>query len=179
MLISSRCCCCCWVLRHSLTSQVINVAFYIEREKFDKFCLEALISAWVSFTCRKSTTRDQWPYFPSEGSHNQDFYALKNPSTAAGIEPANLGSSGEYVNHWTTEVENFVTDITFQFFHCAWACLVHSIFSIYPRDRNRRGVMSGERAGHESLLIILSWNTRSISCIKIGWQTELSNTDHK
>ena len=28
-----------------LTSQVISVAFYSEREKFDKFCSEALISA--------------------------------------------------------------------------------------------------------------------------------------
>ena len=28
-----------------LTSQVTSVAFYSEREKFDKFCSEALISA--------------------------------------------------------------------------------------------------------------------------------------
>ena len=28
-----------------LTSEVISVAFYSEREKFDKFCLEAVISA--------------------------------------------------------------------------------------------------------------------------------------
>ena len=41
-----------------LTSQVISVAFYSEREKSDKFCSEALISAWGSFKCRKSTTRD-------------------------------------------------------------------------------------------------------------------------
>ena len=27
-----------------LTSQVISVAFYSEREKYDKFCLKALIS---------------------------------------------------------------------------------------------------------------------------------------
>ena len=43
----------------------------------DKFCSEALISAWGSFTCRKSTTQDPRLYFPSEGSHTQDFYALK------------------------------------------------------------------------------------------------------
>ena len=60
-----------------LTSQVISVAFYSKREKSDKFFLEALISALGSFTCRKSTTRDPWLYFPSEGSHIQDFYALK------------------------------------------------------------------------------------------------------
>ena len=36
-----------------LTSQVISVAFYSEREKSYKFCSEDLISAWGSFTCRK------------------------------------------------------------------------------------------------------------------------------
>ena len=29
----------------------------------------------------------------------------KNPSTPAGIEPANLGSRGEYDNHWTSGVD--------------------------------------------------------------------------
>ena len=48
-----------------LTSQVISIAFYIEREKYDKFCSEALISAWDSFTCHKSTIRDQRLNFPS------------------------------------------------------------------------------------------------------------------
>ena len=66
-----------WVLRRSSTSQVISVAFYIECEKSDKFCSEALISGWGSFTCRKFTIRDQRLYFSSEGSHPQDFYALK------------------------------------------------------------------------------------------------------
>ena len=33
------------VLQRSLTSQVLSVAFYIEREKSEKFCSEALISA--------------------------------------------------------------------------------------------------------------------------------------
>ena len=71
------CCCCCWVLRDYLTSYVINLASDIEREKSDKFCSEALISAWGSFTCLKSTTRDPRLYFPSEERHTQDFYALK------------------------------------------------------------------------------------------------------
>ena len=88
-----------------LTSQAINVAFYSEREKSGKFCSEALISAWGSFTCRKSTTRDPRLYFPSEGSHTQDFYVLKNTSTPAGFEPANLGSSGVYDKHGTTGVD--------------------------------------------------------------------------
>ena len=43
-----------------------------------------------SFTCHKSMTWDSWLYFPSEGSHTQDFYALKNPSTPAGFEPVNI-----------------------------------------------------------------------------------------
>ena len=60
-----------------MTSQVISVAFYREREKSHKFCSEALISAWGSFACRKSTTRDSRLFFPSERSHTQDFYALK------------------------------------------------------------------------------------------------------
>ena len=55
----------------------MGVASDKEREKSDKFCSEALISAWGSFTCRKSTTRDPRLYFPSKGSHTQDFYALK------------------------------------------------------------------------------------------------------
>ena len=52
-----------------LTFQIISVVFYSESEKSDKFCSEALISAWGSFTCRKSMIRDPWLYFPSEGSH--------------------------------------------------------------------------------------------------------------
>ena len=50
-------------------------------------------------------TQDPRRYFPSEGSHTQDFYALKIPSTPAGFEPANLGSSSEYDNHRTTGVD--------------------------------------------------------------------------
>ena len=99
------CCCCSWVLRHSLTSQAICVTFYILREKSEKFCSEALISAWGSCTYRKSTIRDQQLYFPSEGSHTQDFYALKKFINPAGFEPANLGSSGEYDNHGATGVD--------------------------------------------------------------------------
>ena len=88
-----------------LTFQVISVAFYSKREKSDNFCSEALISAWGSFTCHKSMTRDSQLYFPSEGSHTQVFTLWKNPSTPAGFEPSNLGSSGEYDNHGTTRVD--------------------------------------------------------------------------
>ena len=65
------------ILRQFLTSYVISVASDIEREKSDKFCSVALFSAWGSFTCRKSTTRDPRLYFSSKRSHTQDFYALK------------------------------------------------------------------------------------------------------
>ena len=91
---------------HISATQVINVAFFIERGKSDKFCSEDLILATDYFTCRKSTTRDQLFYFPSEGSYIQYFYAIKNPSTAARFEPSSFESSGEHDNYWTTEVHN-------------------------------------------------------------------------
>ena len=100
-----------------LTSQVISAAFYSERENYDKFCSEALISDSGSFTCLKSTTRDPRLYFPSEVSHTQDFYALKkNPSTPTGFEPPNLGSSGEYGNHGTTTVDGQLPSLPTQKF---------------------------------------------------------------
>ena len=37
--------------------------------------------------CRKSTTRDPWLYFPSEGRHTQDFYALKIHRPWLGLNP--------------------------------------------------------------------------------------------
>jgi hypothetical protein len=70
---------------------------WVRNGRFE-FCLRTLLVLFIpegSFTCRKSTTWDRRLYFPSEGS----FITLKNPSTSAGIEPANLGSSGEHANH--------------------------------------------------------------------------------
>ena len=90
-----------------LTPQAIIVAFYSEREMFDKFCWEALISAWDSFTFRKSTTRDPRRYFPSERSHTHNFYILINPSAPTCFEHANFGSSGGYDNHGTTGVDAY------------------------------------------------------------------------
>ena len=49
-----------------------------------------------SFTCRKFTTWDRRLYFPSEGGRAEDFFALKNPTTSAGFEPANLGTKGQH-----------------------------------------------------------------------------------
>jgi hypothetical protein len=50
----------------------------------------------VFFTCRKSTTWDRRRYLRSV---LRIFSTLKNPTTSVGIEPANLGSSGEHANH--------------------------------------------------------------------------------
>ena len=82
-----------------LTSQVISVAFYRVCEKSDKFCSEALILAWGSFMCRKSTTWDPQLNFPSELKVYSGFLCSEKS-----IEPTNLGSRGEYDNHWTTRV---------------------------------------------------------------------------
>jgi hypothetical protein len=49
-----------------------------------------------SFTCRKSTTWDRRFYFPSEGRHAEDFFALKNATALAGFEPVNLGTKGQH-----------------------------------------------------------------------------------
>ena len=49
-----------------------------------------------SFTYRKSTTWDEWFYFPSEGRRAEDFFALKNPTASAGFEPANFGTKGQH-----------------------------------------------------------------------------------
>jgi hypothetical protein len=35
-------------------------------------------------------------YFPSEGWHVEDLFALKNPTASAGFEPANLGTKGHH-----------------------------------------------------------------------------------
>ena len=93
-----------------LTSQVIGVAFYSERGKFDKFCSEALISAWGSFMCRKSNLRHGAHGFtslPKEVILRIFTLWKKNPSIPAGYEPANLGSTGEYDNHGTTGFDMF------------------------------------------------------------------------
>jgi hypothetical protein len=49
-----------------------------------------------SLTCHKSVT---WLFFPSEGRHAEDFFALKKPTVSAGFEPAILGTRGRHANH--------------------------------------------------------------------------------
>jgi hypothetical protein len=56
-----------------------------------------------SFTCRKSVTWDRRLYFPSEGSHAEDFFALKNLMASAGFKPKNLGTRSQHANPQTTE----------------------------------------------------------------------------
>ena len=73
-------------------------------------------AVWCRPTTDKSTTQDPQLYFPSEGSHTQDFYALKKL-----IEPANIGSSGEYDSHWTTAVDFSVFTLghKYRYLHCS------------------------------------------------------------
>ena len=100
-----------------LTFQVISIAFYSERKKSDKFCSEALISAWGSFTCRKSTTRNPWLYFLSEGSHTQDCYALKK------IHWLRLGlnlRTSDAVASMITKTENYMPSGVLQFMLWPW-----------------------------------------------------------
>jgi hypothetical protein len=42
------------------------------------------------FTCRKSATWNRRLYFPSEGRHAEDSFALKNPTASARFESANF-----------------------------------------------------------------------------------------
>ena len=102
-----------WGFTTLLTSQVISVAFYSEREKSDKFCSEALISVWGSFTCRKSTTA-LLPF--RRKSYSGFLRSEKNPSTPAGFEPANLGSSSVYDNRGTTGVDFLKRPLDGQYF---------------------------------------------------------------
>jgi hypothetical protein len=65
----------------------------IGREMADQFCLRFRLprKSQGSFTSRKSVTWDRRLYFPSEGRHAEDFFALKNPTASAGFDPAILG----------------------------------------------------------------------------------------
>ena len=54
--------------------------------------------------CLKSMTRDQRLYFPSEGSHTQDFYALKKiHRPQQGLNPRTLDPVASMI---TTGVDN-------------------------------------------------------------------------
>ena len=57
-----------------------------------------------SFTFRKCTTWDRRLYFPSEGRHAEDFFALKNPTASVGFEPANLGTKGQHATSRPTKL---------------------------------------------------------------------------
>ena len=49
-----------------------------------------------SFTCRKSTTWNKRVYLPSEGRRTEEFFSLKNATSSAGFETANLGTKGQH-----------------------------------------------------------------------------------
>jgi hypothetical protein len=50
-------------------------------------------------------------YFPSEGSRATDFYHPSNPSSSAGFEPANLGSSGKHAKFHTVVARFLIVNI--------------------------------------------------------------------
>ena len=111
------------------TSQVISVTFYNERQKSDKFCSEALISAWDYFTCRKSTTRDPRLYFPSKGSHTLDFYSLKKiHRPRAGLNPR---TSDPVASMITTGPKGSISQSSYSYLHTvhlSWYYLSSDIF---------------------------------------------------
>ena len=95
------------------------------------------------FTCSKSTTRDPRLYFPSEGSHTQDFYALKNS-----IDPrqrSNLRTSDPEASMITTGPPGS----THQFEHI---CIVYNRFCTATQKRKKR----------------LQWLIRPIGCSKLS-----------
>ena len=59
-----------------------------------KFCPETYFSC---FNEPEISDSEPMAYRPSQKTSAQDFYILKNPSTSAGFEPANLGPKGEYI----------------------------------------------------------------------------------
>ena len=95
---------------------------------------EALISAWGSFTCRKSTTRDPCLYFSSEGSRTQGFYALKtsnrhrpglNPRTSDPVIPI---PGHRLVPHRDIKVGTTVWQMS-QFRRCVcWKIVQHLLY---------------------------------------------------
>jgi hypothetical protein len=56
-----------------------------------EFCRQIATSTLFEgiLTSRKAATWDRQIYFPSEGRHSEEFFALKNPTASAGFEPAN------------------------------------------------------------------------------------------
>ena len=94
----------------ALTSQAISVAFYIEREKSDKFCSEAVISAWGSFTCRKSTAQDQRLYFSlRRQSYSEFLRSEKIDRPRPGLNPPTSDSLMSTYNYWTTGAQEWHT----------------------------------------------------------------------
>ena len=72
-----------------------------------KFCWGLFFQAWDSLTSLKSQTRDPQLKVPLGGLLLRIFMSWKNPSTSAGLEPANLGSRGEHVTPRPTRPTSF------------------------------------------------------------------------
>jgi hypothetical protein len=65
---------------------------------------------------------------PSRRTCSQDFYVLKNPSTSAGFEPANLGSRGEHTSMLPQTLLLSCTLFTLDTSYCV--CVMNTIWSL-------------------------------------------------
>jgi hypothetical protein len=71
-------------------------------------------------------TWDRRLYFPAEGSHAEDFFALKNPTASARSEPANLGTKGQHatprpLKPLPSKLDNYlVSDKLTGYLHMIW-----------------------------------------------------------
>jgi hypothetical protein len=98
------------------------------REMADRFCLGTQLPCnhKGSLTHCKSATRGKQLYFPSKGSHAEDFYTRKNPTALAGFEPANSGTTRPPKPPVSTLVHSYM----FQCFKATssgnlmWACWI-------------------------------------------------------
>ena len=63
-------------------------------------------------------TWDKRLYFPSEGSHAEDYFTLKNLTASARFEPANLGTKGQHAT--SRPLKPLYTSVTYPFTFMSW-----------------------------------------------------------
>jgi hypothetical protein len=82
------------VAKQKLAKEIMNLALqsiFVHTSKVSSTCCKIFQHGATGFTS------------PLMGSVLWTFIALKHPSFSAGFEPANPGSNGKHVNHYTTE----------------------------------------------------------------------------
>jgi hypothetical protein len=85
------------------------------------------------FTCHKSPTWDRRLYFPSEERQAEDFFAPKNQTASAELEPANLGTRGQHVNHWSHLEHSLLFKVLCQHGITIYVCITPVIFKSHER----------------------------------------------